>query len=103
MKQEFENLKYELNSLILSSSQDDEETAFVFMDGVAIQVESIDNPVPVKSPIALVYPRVDRIRGNKRMQNEIEYYRGHAWDGDYYSIALKYGQISEITGVKNFK
>ena len=103
MEQEFESLKYEIDSLILSSSQDDEETPFVFMDGVAIQIESIDNPIPIKSPIVLVYPRVDKIRGNKRMQNEIEYYRGHAWDEDYYSVALKYGQIFRITRAKEFK
>ena len=28
------------------------------------------------------------------MRIEIEDYTGHEWDGDLYSIALKYGQVN---------
>lgn len=49
-------LQYEIDEMILSSSVNEEETPFVFMDGIAIQIESIDNPIPVKSPVILTYP-----------------------------------------------
>ena len=44
-------LKYELNELILMDSVDEREIPFVFMDGIAIQIDSISKPVPVNSPI----------------------------------------------------
>lgn len=93
-------LQYEIDELILSSSKDDEETPFIFMDGVAIQIESVDNPVPTKSPVILTYPQKSEVLRNCRMRNAIEIYRGHIWDGDYYSIALKYGKIKFIGNFK---
>ena len=50
-------LKYEIDSLILKTSKDEVETHFLFMDGFAVQIESIENPVPVDNPICLSYPK----------------------------------------------
>ena len=87
---------YEIDELILSNSINEEETPFVFMDGMAIQIESIDNSIPVKSPIVLTYPRKDEVKMNSKMKKEIANYRGTEWEGDFYSIALKYGKINSI-------
>ena len=85
-------LQYEIDELILSGSGNEEEIPFAFMDGIAIQIESVDNLTPAKSPIILTYPKKDEIKKNSKMHNEIANYIGHEWDGDFYSIALKYGQ-----------
>lgn len=95
-----DSLQYEIDELILSSSVNDEETPFVFMDGFAVQIESVENPVPVKSPIVLIYPRKDEVKMNSKMCNAIANYRGHEWDGDFYSIALKYGQVKIVKNLK---
>ncbi len=87
-------MQYEIDGLILSDSGNEEEIPFVFMDGIAIQIESVDNPNPVKSPIILTYPKKDKVKRNDKMRIEIEDYTGHEWDGDLYSIALKYGQVN---------
>ena len=89
-------LQYEIDEMILSSSVNEEETPFVFMDGIAIQIESIDNPIPVKSPVILTYPRKDEVIANSKMCKEIANFRGYEWDGDFYSIALKYGKVNSI-------
>lgn len=49
-------LKYEIEELILSSSGNEDEIPFIFMDGIAIQIESMENPIPTKSPVILTYP-----------------------------------------------
>lgn len=85
-------LQYEIEELILSSSVTEEETPFVFMDGIAIQIESVDNPIPVKSPVVLTYPRKEKVMRSNKMRKEIANYRGTEWDGDFYSIAMKYGK-----------
>ena len=90
------SIDYEIDNLILKSSTDESETAFVFMDGIAIQIESIDNPIPVKSPVILTYPRKDEVIANSKMCKEIANFRGYEWDGDFYSIALKYGKVNSI-------
>ena len=89
-------MQYEIEELILSSSVTEEETPFVFMDGIAIQIESVDNPIPVKSPVVLTYPRKEEVMKSNKMRNEIANFRGIEWDGDSYSIAMKYGKISSI-------
>lgn len=89
-------LQYEINEMILSSSVNEEETPFVFMDGIAIQIESIDNPIPVKSPVILTYPRKDEVIANSKMCKEIANFRGYEWDGNFYSIALKYEKVNSI-------
>ena len=93
-------LQYEIDELILSGSFIEEETPFVFMDGIAIQVESIENPIPVKSPVVLIYPRKTEVMTNSKMCKEIANFRGHEWDGDFYSIALKYGKVNSIKHTK---
>ena len=95
-----DTLQYEIDELILSSSVNDEETPFVFMDGIAVQIESVENPVPVKSPIILIYPLKNEVKTNRKMCNAIANYRGHEWDGDFYSIALKYGQVKHTKYLK---
>lgn len=89
-------LKYELNELILSGSDNEEEIPFIFMDGIAIQIENIENPIPVKSPIILTYPQKNDVKKDSNMRTEIANYIGHEWDGDFYSIALKYGQVNSL-------
>ena len=89
-------LQYEIDELILSRSVNEEETPFVFMDGIAIQIESIDNPIPVKSPVILTYPRKDEVIANSKLCKEIANFRVYEWDGDFYSIALKYGKVNSI-------
>ena len=89
-------LQHEIEELILSSSVTEEETPFVFMDGIAIQIESIDNPITVKTPVVLTYPRKEEVMRSNKMRKEIANYRGIEWEGDFYSIALKYGKISSI-------
>ena len=86
------SIDYEIDSLILKSSTDESETAFVFMDGIAVQIESLESCVPVSRPIILTYPHKKDVFNSVRMRDEIENYRGHSWDGDYYSIALLYGK-----------
>lgn len=95
-----DSLQYEIDKLILSSSVNDEETPFVFMDGIAVQIECVENPVPVKSSIILIYPLKNEVKTNRKMYNAIANYRGHEWDGDFYSIALKYGQVKHIKNLK---
>ena len=87
---------YELDYLILKSSADESETAFVFMDGIAVEIESLDSSIPVVNPVILTYPHRQQVLNNVRMREEIEHYRGHSWDGDYYSIALLYGEEHEL-------
>lgn len=87
-------MQYEIDGLILSDSGNEEEIPFVLMDGIAIQIESVDNPNPVKSPIILTYPKKDEVKRNDKMHIEIEDYTGQEWEGDLYSIALKYGQVN---------
>lgn len=89
-------LKYELNELILMDSVDEKEIPFVLMDGIAIQIDSISKPVPVDSPIILVYPKVEIVKKNESIRNGIEIYQGLIWNGSFYSIALKYGRIINI-------
>ena len=93
-------LQYEIDELILSGYGYEEEIPFVFMDGIAIQIESVDNPNPVKSSIILTYPKKDEVKRNDKMRIEIEDYTGHEWDGDLYSIALKYGQVNSLKHIK---
>lgn len=85
-------LDYEIDNMNLRSSKDDTETPFVFMDGIAIQIESLETLVPVKSPIIITYPHKQEVNNSIKMRDEIESYRGHSWDGDCYSIALLYGE-----------
>lgn len=87
-------LQYEIDELILLGSDSDEEIPFAFMDGIAVLVESIEHPIPAKSPVILIYPSKDDVKKNSKMQTEIANYIGHEWDGDLYSIALKYGQVN---------
>lgn len=82
---------YEVDNLILKSSFDESETPFVFLDGIAIQIESLESRVPVVHPIILTYPHKQDVLNSVRMRNEIENYRGLSWEGDLYSIALLYG------------
>lgn len=89
-------LKYELNELILKDSVDEREIPFVFMDGIAVQIDSISKPVPVDSPIILVYPKVEIVKKNESIRNGIEIYQGLIWNGSFYSIALKYGSIINL-------
>ena len=93
-------LQYVLDELILSDSGSDEEIPFAFMDGIAVQVESIEHPIPAKSPVILIYPQKDEVKNNSKMQTEIANYIGHKWDGDFYSIALKYGQVNLLKHTK---
>ena len=93
-------LQYEIDGLILSDSGNEEEIPFVFMDGIAVQVESIEHPIPAKSPVILIYPQKDDVKKNSKMQTEIANYIGHKWDGDFYSIALKYGQVNSLKHTK---
>ena len=89
-------LKYEIGELILMDFIDEKEIPFVFMDGIAVQIESISKPVPVESPIILVYPKVEAVKRNESIRNGIEIYQGFSWDGSFYSVALKYGRIINI-------
>ena len=41
-------LQFEIDELILSGSDSDEEIPFAFMDGIAVQVESIEQIVRCK-------------------------------------------------------
>ena len=91
------SIDYEIDNLILNSSNDDSETSFVFMDGVAVQIESLGSCIPVVNPIVLTYPQKKEILNSVRMRDEIENYRGHSWDGDYYSIALLYGKERKLS------
>lgn len=93
-------IQYEIDELILSDSGNDEEIPFAFMDGIAVQVESIEHPIPAKSPVILIYPPKDDVKKNSKMQTEIANYIGHKWDGDFYSIALKYGQVNSLKHTK---
>lgn len=85
-------LDYEIDNLILKSSKKESETPFVFMDGIAVQIESLKSLVPAKSPIILTYPHKKEVNNSAKKRDEIETYRGHSWDGDYYSSALLYGE-----------
>ena len=85
-------LDYEIDNIILKSSKDESEISFVFLDGIAIQIESLESLVPTKSPIILTYPHKREVNNSVKMRDEIECYRGHSWDGDCYSIALLYGE-----------
>ena len=87
-------LQYEIDELILFGSGYEDEIPFIFMDGIAIQIENIENPIPVKSPIILTYPQKNDVKKDSNMRTEIANYIGHEWDGDFYSIALKYGQVN---------
>ena len=91
------SLSQEIDNIILKSSVDESETSFVFMDGIAIQIESLESRVPVVNPIILTYPHKRDIFNSVRMRNEIENYRGHSWDGDYFSIALVYGEERKLS------
>lgn len=90
------SIDYELDSLMLKSSEDEIETSFVFMDGIAIQIKSLDVCIPVTNPIILTYPRKNEVFNNVRMREDIENYRGLPWDGDFYSIALLYGEERKL-------
>lgn len=90
------SIDYEVDYLILKSSPDESETPFVFLDGIAIQIDSLESCIPVTRPIILTYPQKHDVFNNVRMRNEIEDYRGHSWEGDYYSIALLYGEESKL-------
>jgi hypothetical protein len=94
------SLDYEIDNLILRSSKGESETSFVFMDGIAIQIESLESLVPAKSPIILIYPHKQEVNNSVKMRDEIECYRGHSWDGDYYSIALLYGEEIRLQNIK---
>lgn len=89
-------LKYEIDELILSSSDNEDEIPFIFMDGIAIQIESIKNPIPTKSPVILTYPQKEEVKKNSKMRTEIANYIGHEWDKDFYSIALKFGHVNSF-------
>lgn len=93
-------LQYEIDELILFGSDYEDEIPFIFMDGIAIQIENIENPIPAKSPVILIYPSKDDIKKNSKMQTEIANYIGHKWDSDFYSIALKYGQVNSLKHIK---
>ena len=97
------SIDYEIDNLILKSSTDESETAFVFMDGIAIQIESLDSCIPVSHPIILTYPRKNEVCNNVRMRREIERFRGHSWEGDNYSIALLYGKERKLKYVSHNK
>lgn len=90
-------ISQEIDNIILKSSVDESETSFVFMDGIAIQIESLESPVPVVNPIILTYPHKREVFNNVRMRDEIENYRGLSWDGDYFSIALVYGEERKLS------
>jgi len=90
-------ISQEIDNIILKSSVDELETSFVFMDGIAIQIESLESPVPVVNPIILTYPHRREVFNNVRMRDEIENYRGLSWDGDYFSIALVYGEERKLS------
>ena len=53
--------------------------------------------IPVVNPIVLTYPHKKKVINSVRMREEIESYRGHSWDGDYYSIALLYGKEIKLS------
>lgn len=89
-------IEYVVDNLILNSSGDELETSFVFMDGIAIQIESLESCIPVPNPIILTYPRIKEVYNNVRMRDEIDSYRSHSWDGDCYSIALLYGEEKRL-------
>jgi len=91
------SLDYEIDNLILKSSKEEDETSFVFMDGIAIQIESLETLVPVECPIILTYPHKQEVYNSVRMRDELEDYRGRSWDGDYYSIALLYGKERKMS------
>jgi len=86
------SINYEIDSFVLKSSTDESEASFVFLDGIAVQIESLESHVPVSRPIILTYPQKKDVFNSIRMRDEIEDYCGHYWDGDYYSIALLYGK-----------
>ena len=86
------SIDYELDSLVLKSDENEMETPFVFMDGIAIEIKSLDECVPVTNPVILIYPHKKDVLNNVRMREAIENYRGLPWDGDFYSIALLYGE-----------
>lgn len=90
-------ISLEIDNIILKSSVDESETSFVFMDGIAIQIESLESCIPVVNPIVLTYPNKKKVINSVRMREEIESYRGHSWDGDYYSIALLYGKEIKLS------
>lgn len=90
-------ISQEIDNIILKSSVDESETSFVFMDGIAIQIESLESRIPVINPIVLTYPYKKDVFNSVRMRDEIECYRGHSWDGDYYSIALLYGKERKLS------
>lgn len=90
-------ISQEIDNIILKSSVDESETSFVFMDSIAIQIESLESCIPVVNPIVLTYPYKKDVFNSVRMRDEIESYRGHSWDGDYYSIALLYGKERKLS------
>lgn len=90
------SIDYELDSLVLKSSKYEMETSFVFMDGIAIEIKSLDECIPVPNPVILIYPHKKEVLNNVRMREAIANYRGHPWDGDFYSIALLYGEERKI-------
>lgn len=91
-----DSLEYEIDSLILSYCENEEETPFIFMDGIAIEIESLDSPIPKRNPRILIYPQKKQVINSVRIRDEIEDYRGHSWDGDIYSIALLYGKERKL-------
>ena len=68
------------------------ETSFLFLDGIAIEIESLETCIPVTNPMILTYPQKKQVFDNVRMRKQIEKYCGHSWEGDFYSIALLYGK-----------
>ena len=90
------SIDYEIDNLILKSSKDESETAFVFMDGIAVQIESLESCVPVVQPVILTYPHKKEVCNSLKMREEIEDYRGNSWAGDIYSIALLYGKETKL-------
>ena len=89
------------DELINGFWSDESETSFVFMDGIAVQIESLESRVPVSLPIILTYPHKKDVSNSVRMRDEIEDYRGHSWDDDYYSIALLYGKERRLKKYHN--
>ena len=86
------SIDYELDTLILNSSNNEIETSFLFLDGIAIEIESLETCIPVTNPMILTYPQKKQVFDNVRMRKQIEKYCGHSWEGDFYSIALLYGK-----------
>lgn len=89
-------IQYEIDEMILYDIRQ-EEIPFAFMDGIAIQIESLLNPTFVESPIILIYPLKAEVMCNLKMCKDIAKYQGYSWSGSFYSIALKYAQIYNLS------